>query len=107
MMSGSEVWLTIIGLTAVTVVTRNTFLVLGHRVTLPERVQHALRFAPAGPLVPRTVPEGGLQSGALGVGLGNPKLVASVVAVATLLLTRRAVAAIGLGMLGFTLVRLL
>jgi len=107
MMSGSEVWLTIIGLTAVTVVTRNTFLVLGHRVTLPERVQHALRYAPACALVALIVPEVVLQSGALSVGLGNPKLVASVVAVATLLLTRRAVAAIGLGMLGFTLVRLL
>ncbi len=107
MMSGSEVWLTIIGLTAVTVVTRNTFLVLGHRVTLPERVQHALRYAPACALVALIVPEVVLQSGTLSVGLGNPKLVASVVAVATLLLTRRAVAAIGLGMLGFTLVRLL
>jgi len=107
MMSNSEIWLTIVGLTAVTVVTRNAFLVLGHRVTLPERVQHALRYAPACALVALIVPEVVLQSGTLSIGVSNPKLVASVVAVATLLLTRRAVAAIGLGMLAFTLIRLL
>ena len=48
-----------------------------------------------------------LQSGTLSIGVSNPKLVASLVAVATLLLTRRAVAAIGLGMLAFTLIRLM
>jgi branched-subunit amino acid transport protein len=107
MMSNSEIWLTIVGLTVVTVVTRNAFLVLGHRVTLPERVQHALRYAPACALVALIVPEVVLQSGTLSIGVSNPKLVASLVAVATLLLTRRAVAAIGLGMLAFTLIRLM
>ena len=107
MMSSGDIWLTIAGLTLVTVVTRNLFLVLGHRVTLPERVLHALRYAPACALVALIVPEVVLQSGSVALEFGNPKLVASVVAVATLLLTRRAVAAIALGMLAFTLIRVL
>jgi branched-subunit amino acid transport protein len=107
MMSGTEIWLTIAGLTLVTVVTRNLFLVLGHKVSLPERVQHALRYAPACALVALIVPEVLLQSGNLALDVHNPKLVASIVAAATLLLTRRAVAAIGLGMLAYTAIRLL
>ncbi len=107
MMSGTEIWLTIAGLTLVTFVTRNLFLVLGHKVALPERVQHALRYAPACALVALIVPEVLLQSGNLALDVDNPKLVASIVAIATLLLTRRAVAAIGLGMLAYTAIRLL
>jgi branched-subunit amino acid transport protein len=107
MMSSAEIWLTIAGLTVLTIVTRNAFLVLGHKVALPERVQHALRYAPACALIALIVPEVVLQSGTLALGLSNPKLVATVVAVATLLLTRRAVAAIALGMLAYTLIRIL
>ncbi|MEF9996937.1 MAG: AzlD domain-containing protein, partial [Burkholderiaceae bacterium] len=46
-MNESYVWLAILGLTVVTLVTRSSFLVLGDRFPLPERVQHALRYAPA------------------------------------------------------------
>jgi branched-subunit amino acid transport protein len=107
MMSSAEIWLTIAGLTALTIVTRNAFLVLGHKVALPERVQHALRYAPACALIALIVPEVVLQSGTLALGLSNPKLVATVVTVATLLLSRRAVAAIAFGMLAYTLIRVL
>ena len=65
MMSTGEIWLTIAGLAVLTLVTRNAFLVLGHRVALPERVQHALRYAPACALVALVVPEVVLQSGSL------------------------------------------
>ena len=41
------VWSVILGLTGVTVLTRSFFLVLGDRIPLPERVQHAMRYAPA------------------------------------------------------------
>ncbi|MCU0951275.1 MAG: AzlD domain-containing protein, partial [Burkholderiaceae bacterium] len=44
-MSQLDTWLVIVGLTAVTVLTRSFFLVLGDRIPLPERVQHALRYA--------------------------------------------------------------
>ena len=41
------VWSVILGLTGVTVLTRSFFLVLGDRIPLPERLQHAMRYAPA------------------------------------------------------------
>jgi branched-subunit amino acid transport protein len=106
-MSATGIWLTIAGLTLLSFALRNAFLVLGHRVALPERLQHALRYAPACALVALIVPEAVLQSGGLALAPGNPKLAAAIVAVLTLLLMRRAVAAIVLGMLAFTLVRLL
>jgi branched-subunit amino acid transport protein len=107
MMESGAIWLTITGLTLVTVVTRNLFLALGHKVALPERVQHALRYAPACALVALIVPEIVLQSGTLALSFTNAKFVAALVAVAALLLTRRAVLAILFGMAAFTLVRLL
>jgi branched chain amino acid efflux pump len=106
MMTTGEIWLTIAGLAVLTVVTRNAFLVLGHRVTLPERLQHALRYAPACALVALVVPEVVLQSGSLSLTLSNAKLVAALVTIAIMVFTRRTLAAILLGMLSYTLVRL-
>lgn len=106
MMPATDIWLTIAGLTLLTVVTRNAFLVLGRHFTLPERVQHALRFAPACALVALIVPEVLLQSGTLALSTGNPKLAATAVTIGVIALTRRAVAAIALGMLAYTVVRL-
>jgi len=109
MMSNTEIWLTIIGLTLLTVVMRNVFLVLGHRVTLPPRVQHALRYAPACALVAVILPELVLQPGIGGGGpvmdLASPKLIAGAVAIASLLLTRHSTAAIVLGMAAYLLLR--
>jgi branched-subunit amino acid transport protein len=107
MMPATDIWLTIAGLTLLTVVTRNAFLVLGRHFTLPERVQHALRFAPACALVALIVPEVLLQSGTLALSPGNPKLAATAVTIGVIALTRRAVAAIALGMLAYTAVRLI
>jgi branched-subunit amino acid transport protein len=52
------------------------------------------------------VPEVVLQSGSLSLGWFNPKLVAALVTVAIMVFTRRTLAAILLGMLSYTLVRL-
>ena len=101
-MTSIQIWLTIAGLTAVTVLTRNVFLLLGHRVALPERVQHALRYAPACALVALIAPELLLAPQTFVIDPLNPKLLASIATVATLLLTRRAVVAIVVGMLVFT-----
>lgn len=107
MMSGTEVWLTIIGLTVLTVVMRNLFLVLGDRVTLPPRVQHALRYAPACALVAVVLPELVFQPGPTGAALdlASPKLIAGIVTVASLKLTRHSTAAIVLGMATFLMLR--
>ena len=106
MMAPIDIWLTIAGLTAVSIVTRNVFLLLGHRVTLPQRVQHALRYAPACALVALIAPELMLDPATMTLDPANPKLAASLATVATLLLTRRPVLAIAVGMLAFTLLRL-
>jgi branched-subunit amino acid transport protein len=105
-MSSVEIWLTIIGLTAVTVVTRSFFLVLGDHVPLPERVQHALRYAPACALVALIAPEVLLVKGGGLVALSDPKLAAVAVAVGAMLVTRNMLATMAIGMAVFTGLRL-
>lgn len=99
------VLLVIVGLTGVTVLTRSFFLVLGDRFPLPERVQHALRYAPACALAALIAPELVLQSGTL-VPLSDPKLIAGAVAIVAMLITRSMIATMIIGMSAFTLLRL-
>ena len=106
-MSDIAIWVIIVGLTAVTVVTRSAFLVLGERYKLPARVQHGLRYAPACALVALIGPEIALADGSVAISLGNPKLVAGLAAGAVMLGTRSMVAAMAVGMLAFTALRLL
>jgi branched-subunit amino acid transport protein len=106
-MSELTIWIIIIGLTAVTLVTRSSFLVLGDRFPLPERVQHGLRYAPACALVALITPELFLTQGALDLALGNLRLIAGIAAGATMLATRSMIAAMVIGMAAFTLLRLL
>jgi len=105
--SGLTIWIIIVGLTCVTVVTRSAFLVLGERFKLPERVQHGLRYAPACALVGLIAPELALANGSLALSLANPKLVAGLATGAIMLGTRSMVAAMAVGMLAFTALRLL
>lgn len=104
-MSPLETWLTIIGLTAVTFITRGAFLVLGDRVPLPERVQHALRYAPACALAALVAPELLLQQGQVLLSFQNYKLVGAVVAAAAMLATRNIIFTIAVGMIIFTSLR--
>ncbi|MGZ8981217.1 MAG: AzlD domain-containing protein [Burkholderiaceae bacterium] len=106
-MSETTVWIVIIGLTCVTVATRSAFLVLGTRYTLPERLQHALRHAPVCALVALIAPELALASGSLELSFSNPKLVAGIGAAVVMVATRNMVAAMAVGMLAFTALRLL
>jgi branched-subunit amino acid transport protein len=105
-MNDPTIWIIIIGLTAVTFVTRSMFLVLGDRFPLPERVQHGLRYAPVCALVALIPPELFLTQGVLDVSLGNPKLIAGLSAIATMLASRSMIATIVIGMTVFTLMRL-
>jgi branched-subunit amino acid transport protein len=106
-MSEMTIWIIIVGLTFVTVSTRSAFLVLGDRFKLPERVQHGLRYAPACALVGLVAPELALANGSLALSLTNPKLVAGFAAGAIMLGTRSMIAAMAVGMLAFTALRLL
>lgn len=105
-MSDLEVWITLIGLTAVTFITRGAFLVLGDRIPLPERVQHALRYAPACALAALVAPELLLQQGHVFLSFENFKLVGAAVAAAAMLATRNIIFTMVVGMLMFTLLRL-
>lgn len=106
-MNDLTIWIIIVGLTAVTLVTRSSFLVLGDRFPLPERVQHGLRYAPACALVALVTPELFVTNGALDLSLGNLRLIAGISAGATMLATRSMIAAMVTGMAAFTLLRLL
>lgn len=106
-MSDLAIWITIVGLALVTFVTRNVFIVLGDAVRLPERVLHALRYAPACALSALIAPEVLTQHGAWAVSLANPKLVGALVAGAVMLATRNTLATMAIGMGAFFMARLL
>jgi branched-subunit amino acid transport protein len=73
-------------------------LVFGDRIPLPERVQHALRFAPACALTALIAPELLTDQGAWAVSLANARLVAGGIAIAVMLATRSMMATMGVGM---------
>jgi branched-subunit amino acid transport protein len=104
-MNALEIWLTIAGLALATVVTRNFFLVLGDRVPLPERVQHALRYAPACALTALVAPELLTHHGAWAISPGNDKLVAGLAALAVGTGTRSLAATMLVGLGSFMLLR--
>jgi branched-subunit amino acid transport protein len=104
-MTSIEIWLTILGLTGVTLVTRNFFLVLGDRLPLPERVQHGLRYAPGCALAALIAPELLVQHGAVALTLANAKFVAGLAAIATMLATRNMIATMAIGMTAFAATR--
>jgi branched-subunit amino acid transport protein len=105
-MTPMQIWLVVVGIALLTVLTRSSFLLLGDRVVLPERVQHGLRYAPVCALVALVTPEMFTTAGALDVSLSNPKLIAGIAASAITLATRKMIAAILIGMLVFSLLRL-
>lgn len=105
-MADWEIW-TIIGVLALsTLATRSSFWLVGHRVTIPPRVQEMLRFAPACALAAIVGPD--LLLGPEGqpqLALSNPKLLAGIAALGFYLLRRNMLQTIVFGMLVFTLLR--
>ena len=104
-MSAAEVWVTIVLMTIVTVATRTVMLVFGDRIPLPERVQHALRFAPACALTALIAPELLTEHGAWAISLTNAKLIGGAIAIAVMLATRSMLATMGLGMAAYLALR--
>ncbi len=105
-MSNFEIWLVIIGLTLVTILMRSSFLMLGDHFPLPERVQHGLRYAPVCALIALVTPELFLTQGSFDLSITNPKLVAGLAAAVITLATRSMIAAMAIGMLIFTMMRM-
>lgn len=97
------VWLAIIALALCTALTRSSFLLLGDRVPLPERVRRALRYAPMAALVAIVVPDLFPLGGA--AQWYDFKPVAAAVAIAVMFHTRSTVAMIAAGMAALWLLR--
>ncbi|WP_296223833.1 AzlD domain-containing protein [Ralstonia sp. UBA689] len=105
-MSALEIWLVIAGMTMVTIVTRSLFLIVGERVTLPMRLQHALRFAPAAALIAIVLPDLLWNQSHFDPSWTNPRLMAGIAATAFYVATRRMLGMIFVGMGVFTVLRL-
>ncbi len=103
-MNDATTWIVIAGLALITVITRSFFLVLGDHLALPDRVQHALRYAPACALTALLAPEVVTVQGQIAIA-GNPKLVAAAVAAIAMLVSRNMIVAIAASMAAFTLLR--
>jgi branched-subunit amino acid transport protein len=104
-MAELTIWIVIIGLTMVTIATRSSFLILGERFALPERVQRSLRYAPACALTALITPELFLHQGALDLAARTPQLIAGLAAAIAMLATRSMIAAMVIGMGVFTALR--
>jgi branched-subunit amino acid transport protein len=105
-MSATQIWLAIMGMAAITALTRALFLIGGERMILPERVQRALRYAPAAALAAVVIPDLLETPAGFSAGLSNHALYASLAGLAWYLWRRSMLGTIVIGMLVFTLLRL-
>ena len=107
-MSDWEIWATIGVLCVATAATRSSFWLIGHRVTIPPRVQEMLRYAPACALAAIIGPDLLIDpQGEVQLTLANPKLIAAIAAFAFYLWRRSMLMTIVFGMVVFTLLRVL
>jgi len=105
-MSATQIWLAIIGMTLVTAGTRAFFLLGGERAVLPERIQRALRYAPAAALVAVVLPDVLQTPHGLSFALSNHAFYGTLAGLAWFLWRRSMLGTIVVGMLAYTLLRL-
>jgi branched-subunit amino acid transport protein len=105
-MNDQDIWWVIALLTLSTFLTRATFWLIGHHITIPKRINETLRFAPACALAAIIVPNLLFHHDQIVISYTNPQLVAGLVASAFFLYKRSMFATILLGMAVFTVVRL-
>ncbi|KQR89756.1 branched-chain amino acid transporter [Burkholderia sp. Leaf177] len=106
-MTTAQVWLAIAGMALITGLTRALFLIGGERMILPDRVQRALRYAPAAALVAVVVPDLLSTQNGLSIAFSNHALYASLCGLAWFLWRRSMLGTIVVGMTVFTLLRLI
>jgi branched-subunit amino acid transport protein len=105
-MADWEIWVVILVLGVATACTRSAFWLIGHKVTIPPRVQEMLRYAPACALAAIVFPDMVLgPQGDLHVSLANPKLLAGLAALGFYLWRRAMLQTIVFGMVVLTLLR--
>ena len=98
-------WALIAGAALVSFFARAVFVLPGSHLRLPATAERVLRYAPAAALMAIIVPDLASSHGALAISIGNPRLVAGLVAFALAAGTRSILATIAGGMLVLLLVR--
>ncbi|MFM0437414.1 AzlD domain-containing protein [Paraburkholderia strydomiana] len=106
-MTSTEIWLAIIGMTIVTAVTRAMFLIGGERTVLPARVQRMLRYAPAAALAAVVLPDVLATPEGLSFAPSNHEFYATLAGLGWFLWRRTMLGTIVVGMVVFTMLRLL
>ena len=101
-----DTWLAIAGITAGAFAARASFIVFGARLTLPPRIEQALRFAPAAVLAAIVAPALLLHAGHVEFAPGNYRLVAALLAGVIMWRTQSMIWTIAGGMAALTLLRL-
>lgn len=96
----------IAGMTVTTVVTRGSFFMLPTSVKLPERMEHALRFAPACALTAIVVPGVFTKNQHLFLSWHNNQMWAMLAGSIVFAKTRNMLVMMGVGMAVFTALRL-
>ncbi len=91
-------WIVIVGTGIVTFLTRASFIVFADPHRFPQGFRVALGFVPAAVLAAIVIPGLAMPSGTLDLGLGNPRLLAGIVAVVVAARVRNPLAAIVAGM---------
>ncbi|WP_293759653.1 AzlD domain-containing protein [uncultured Aquitalea sp.] len=87
-------WLAILGMMAVTVAIRASFLVFGQRLAFPDWLNRALHYVPAAVLSALVVPMALAPGGTLDIRPGNPWLVGTLVSLAVAFKTGKTLLAI-------------
>ncbi|RDK04583.1 AzlD domain-containing protein [Paraburkholderia lacunae] len=105
-MTSTQIWLDIFGMTFVTAVTRAMFLIGGERTVLPERVQRMLRYAPAAALAAVVLPDVLSTPEGLSFAPSNHEFYATLAGLGWFLWRRTMLGTIVVGMIVFTLMRL-
>lgn len=98
-------WALIVGMALVAFFTRAVFVLPGSHLRLPATAERVLRYAPAAALMAIIVPDLASTHGAVSISMGNPRLVAGLVAFALAAATRSILATIVGGMAVLLLIR--
>jgi branched-subunit amino acid transport protein len=105
-MADWEIWAIIAVLGVATACCRSALWMVGHRVTIPRRVQEMLRYAPACALAAIVAPDFMLgPQGEVELAVTNPKLLAGIISLAYYLWRRNMLQTIVIGMVVFTVLR--
>lgn len=110
-MSIEMLWISFFGLMLITIITRGFFLLAGSRFEIPETIREFLRYAPTAALIAIVLPEvifvKDPSSGLMELSLHAPQVYGGLAAIVGYLISKSMLATIFLGMLAFTLARLI